>query len=101
MMMLFPTRLGLFIFLALLVALVCTSFLLESLAQVWPSYGQGASELISTPPAHINGFHFVSATEGWLWMGRLYWTKNNGGTWTDITPPNSNASLMSNVSFVD
>jgi hypothetical protein len=71
------------------------------LAQVQPSHGQGTAEPTQTPQASINGFHLVSSTEGWLWLNHLYWTKDSGQTWTDITPPALNGMLMWAVTFID
>jgi photosystem II stability/assembly factor-like uncharacterized protein len=72
--------------------------LVVNLAQTTPCAGQRAP---NSAPGTIRGFHLVSPTEGWVWMNRLYWTKDSGQTWTDITPPNQNSGTMSAISFVD
>src|SRR5262249_49187673 len=49
-------------------------------------------------------------TEGWLLpaqdvsyagINQLYWTKDTGQTWANITPPNLNGAFISGVSFID
>jgi len=50
----------------------------------------------------IQGFHLVSADEGWLLIDqRLYWTKTGGQSWEDITPSNPGQSVIRAVSFLD
>jgi photosystem II stability/assembly factor-like uncharacterized protein len=50
----------------------------------------------------IQGFHLVSADEGWLFFDqRLYWTKTGGQSWEDITPSFPGQSVIRAVSFPD
>ena len=43
----------------------------------------------------IRGFHLLSAGVGWLWTGpRLYWTRDAGMHWSEITPPNFAANPL-------
>lgn len=88
--------------------LVFAALLMAGMVAFLPAAAQSRVALQSTPsntpnppPATIRGFHLVSPTEGWLWMNRLYWTKDSGQTWTDITPPNLNGMGMWAGAFVD
>jgi photosystem II stability/assembly factor-like uncharacterized protein len=50
----------------------------------------------------VQGFHLVSPEEGWLLIDQhLYWTKNGGQSWDNITPSNLDQSIIRAVSFVD
>lgn len=50
----------------------------------------------------IQGFHLISAEEGWLLMDqRLYWTKTGGQNWEDITPSIPGRFVIRAVSFLD
>jgi len=80
-------------FIVLVVILLVANF-----AHATPSYGQATA---NPTPVTIRGFHLVSLTEGWVWTDHLYWTKDAGKTWTDITPPNLNGMQMWAVAFVD
>src|SRR5437879_5615299 len=79
------------------IVLIIVLFLF-SLAQTTPSYGQTTPD---SPSVSIRDFHLVSPTEGWVWTDHLYWTKDSGQTWTDITPPNLSGGTMAAVTFVD
>src|SRR5215831_8472035 len=79
-------------------AVLMAVLLVLNFARPTPSYGQ-ATPNSNWPP--IQGFHLVSPTEGWVWTSRLYWTKDGGQTWTDITPPGINGMELWAVSFVD
>ncbi len=36
---------------------------------------------------HLAGFDLLSATEGWAQLNNsIFWTNDNGETWTDVTP---------------
>ena len=63
--------------------------------------GQATPNPTTAATVNIRGFHLVSPTEGWVWTDRLYWTKDAGQSWTDITPPNSVDGRMAAVSFSD
>ena len=80
-------------FSVLMIVLLCVTF-----AHPAPIYGQATP---NPTPVSIRGFHLVSPTEGWVWTDRLYWTKDAGKTWMDITPPNSNKMSMWAVTFVN
>jgi len=81
-------------FIVLVVVLLVMNFLHPT-----PSYGQATP---NPNPITIRGFHLVSPTEGWVFIDHLYWTKDVGKTWTDITPPNLNGSYGSPaVAFAD
>lgn len=50
----------------------------------------------------IRGFHLLTAGDGWLWSGpRLYWTRDAGAHWSDITPPNFERATIRGVFFSD
>ena len=50
----------------------------------------------------IRGFHLLSAGEGWLWTGpQLYWTRDAGAHWSDITAPNFERAAIRAVYFND
>jgi len=66
-----------------------------------PSYGQATPNPSPAATVGIGGFHLVSPTEGWVWIDHLYWTKDAGQSWTDITPPIPNGLRMLIVTFVD
>ena len=81
-------------FSVLMIVLLCVTF-----AHPAPIYGQATP---NSTPVTIRGFHLVSPTEGWVWTDRLYWTKDAGKTWMDITPPNFNSAYDSpGIAFAD
>jgi len=80
-------------FIVLIVVLLAVNF-----AHPTPSDGQATA---APTPVNIQGFHLVSPTEGWVWTNHLYWTKDSGQSWTDITPPNLNGGTIALVAFVD
>jgi hypothetical protein len=50
----------------------------------------------------LAGFHLLSATDGWLRLGQhLYWTRDSGQSWAEITSPNLGSSVIQAVWFVD
>ena len=83
-------------FSVLMSVLLCVTF-----AHPAPIYGQATPNPTSQPSVSIEGFQLVSPTEGWVETDRLYWTKNAGKTWTDITPTNLNGARLAAVSFID
>ena len=64
--------------------------------------GQAMPNPTTAATVNIRGFHLVSPTEGWVWTDRLYWTKDAGQSWTDITPTNFNSAYGSpGIAFAD
>ncbi len=52
--------------------------------------------------AGLQGFHLISANEGWIVINqRLYWTKTGGKAWNNITPLDLGAAAIGAVSFID
>lgn len=52
----------------------------------------------------VTDMKLIATNVGWAERGgRLYWTKDNGASWTDITPPSSPGSheRMSDIFFLD
>ncbi len=50
----------------------------------------------------VQGFHLVSADEGWLLLNQqLYWTASGGQTWKVITPSNLGSSGLRAAFFLD
>lgn len=86
-----------------------TSIILASLLLLVSMIGAGLAigvpprALAASPaPTDIRGFHLLSAGEGWLWTGtQLYWTRDAGTHWSDITPPNFERAAIRAVYFND
>lgn len=84
----------------LLLSLFMLAILMINLTPIPPSHAQGTATPTRIPQVSISDFHLVSPTEGWLLADRLYWTKDSGQTWTNITP-NLNGKVMAAVTFAD
>lgn len=62
----------------------------------------GPTGLLGEEFVNLKDFHLVTATEGWLLLDRrLYWTKESGQSWTEITPSNLDQLEIQAVWFVD
>lgn len=73
----------------------------EARAAAWESNPSLAS-LLDEEIVNLREFRLITATEGWLLLdGRLYWTKESGQSWTEITPPNPEQLEIQAVWFVD
>src|SRR5512146_942892 len=52
--------------------------------------------------ADLQDFALVSASTGWVQMGRhLYWTVDDGAVWQDITPALPDSATLLSVTFLD
>ena len=83
---------------------VLTSFIL--LVLPWWQHplqlSPAASAQAGPEPIEVTGFDLISASEGWLRLGQhLYWTRDGGQSWTEITPPNLEPAVIQAVWFVD
>lgn len=57
---------------------------------------------VEPEPIELAGFGLISAAEGWLRLDQhLYWTRDSGQSWTEITPANLYPSAIQAVWFVD
>ena len=73
--------------------ILCLAVFLLSLGA---SVQAGPATVVTIPS--IDAFEQVSARAGWVLFGnKLYWTKNEGAAWTDITP----AADIQAVDFLD
>lgn len=53
-------------------------------------------------PDDLHDFQLVSANAGWVWLANdLFWTHDDGRTWTRITPPHSSTARILAVHFLD
>jgi photosystem II stability/assembly factor-like uncharacterized protein len=76
-------------------------FPLEARAAV-REFNPGPVGLLGEEIVNLKDFHLVTATEGWLLLtGRLYWTKQSGQSWSEITPSNLEQLEIQAVWFVD
>jgi photosystem II stability/assembly factor-like uncharacterized protein len=79
---------------------ILTLLFFQTLFSLAPAVGARAQ----VQPAQIElaGFHLISATEGWLRLGQhLYWTRDSGQSWAEITPSNLGRLAIQAVWFVD
>jgi photosystem II stability/assembly factor-like uncharacterized protein len=54
---------------------------------------------VTEPP--IAQFKLLTADSGWPSTGtQLFWTNNNGNTWSNISPPNNFGDKYADVTFV-
>lgn len=74
-----------------------TALCLAAMLLALGASAQAGPETAARVPS-IDAFEQVSARAGWmLFGGKLYWTKNDGAAWTDITP----AANIQAVDFLD
>jgi photosystem II stability/assembly factor-like uncharacterized protein len=73
----------------------------------WPTLlhltpAAGAIAQVEPKQLELAGFRLISASDGWLRLGQhLYWTRDSGQSWTEITPPTLGQSTLQTVEFVD
>lgn len=85
---------------------VITSLILMVLSW-WPNLlhltpAAGAIAQGEPEPTELTGFRLISATDGWLRLGQhLYWTRDSGQSWVEITPANLGSSVIQAAWFVD
>ncbi len=74
-----------------------TALCLAALVLSLGASAQAGPEALTNVPS-LDAFEQVSAQTGWmLFGGKLYWTKNDGASWVDITP----AANILVVDFLD
>jgi photosystem II stability/assembly factor-like uncharacterized protein len=78
------------------------AFWIMVLFGVFPLFAFGAGG-VSDTPVTIEAMHLVRPSTGWVLSGgsHVYWTTNNGLSWSDITPELNSTQVIESVFFLD
>ncbi len=66
------------------------------------TYSQARAQAPTAQTQEVQGYDLVSSEEGWLLMNQwLYWTRDAGQSWQDITPNGLQSDEIRAVEFLD